>query len=277
MSYPYREWRVHRGGGLTELWPLHQLWQPQSLHTPLERERGRESSAEVSTAGSDSPSSPLNLSPTRRLFNLALDHLPASFSALRAQQGQLTHWPVPPVSPVPVVDIGCVGTLLHYPARVSLAPLRHSPSVSNVLVLATRCDSAHFTKILSRPVPGTRIGMRKINHERMRTLTLSPLVEIEKMSMTTVQAETSQCLFEFLHMEIVSQLHQEVGPDKKVSHNLTGSRARPHLRERRARCWRGWRRWARGWGRVWWRGPRGTTLASRTSWTPSSSCASSFG
>ena len=38
------------------------------------------------------------------------------------------------------------------------------------------------------------------------------------MSMTTVQAETSQCLFEFLHMEIVSQLQQEAGPDKKVSY-----------------------------------------------------------
>lgn len=41
------------------------------------------------------------------------------------------------------------------------------------------------------------------------------------MSMTTVQAETSQCLFEFLHMEIVSQLQQETGPDKKVSTTST--------------------------------------------------------
>lgn len=33
--------------------------------------------------------------------------------------------------------------------------------------------------------------------------------------MTTIQAETSQCMFEFLHMEIVSQIQQEVGPNKK--------------------------------------------------------------
>jgi len=37
------------------------------------------------------------------------------------------------------------------------------------------------------------------------------------MSMTTVQAEASQCLFEFLHMEIVSHIQQETGPEKKVS------------------------------------------------------------
>lgn len=41
------------------------------------------------------------------------------------------------------------------------------------------------------------------------------------MSITTIQAEASQCLFEFLHMEIVSQLQKEAGPDKKVSVEFT--------------------------------------------------------
>ena len=36
------------------------------------------------------------------------------------------------------------------------------------------------------------------------------------MSVTTIQAEASQGLFEFLHMEIVSQIQQDVGPDLQV-------------------------------------------------------------
>ena len=48
------------------------------------------------------------------------------------------------------------------------------------------------------------------------------------MSVTTVQAETSQCLFEFLHMEIVAQLQRDTAPDKKASFVLGGLRTNTH-------------------------------------------------
>lgn len=38
------------------------------------------------------------------------------------------------------------------------------------------------------------------------------------MAVTTVHAEASQCLFDFLHMEIVSLIQQQCNSEKKVDH-----------------------------------------------------------
>ncbi len=40
------------------------------------------------------------------------------------------------------------------------------------------------------------------------------------MAVTTVPAEVSQCIFEFLHMEIVSRALEEAGEGKKVRTGL---------------------------------------------------------
>ena len=103
----------------------------------------------LSTVLTHEPSGPSNTSPISKLRSLSFDHTLASFSLLRCvhicvhvyvcicegegnkrwrnshththtrRRRKFLH------SPVPIVYVSSVGSLFHYPARISLAPLRH--------------------------------------------------------------------------------------------------------------------------------------------------------
>lgn len=183
------------------------------------------------------------------------------------------------VLPVPVVDVGSIWSLLHYPSRITLAPLRHNFSISRgfyskkstprkfvvvslrkriaqkVLYSSNACTRQVTVRIWSsnyssfvpinnssqRPAlrecsqrrcyiirPTTLVGgipytlPRPLHHPLQLTFCYLSWIEAV-MAMTTISADASQCVFEFLHAELVSYMLDRPKTDK-VSCQLDNSR-----------------------------------------------------